>query len=297
MFALANQALGQAHYRQANYTEALKYFELAQYKEGYSNTFWQIRYTFLQRDLGLVLMSLAFVFVSLKVLKKVDAHYEIYTPIRKVKAHILSVKIFKELTLVFHMIKHPLDTLYDIKHRHKSSYMSATIIYAIFIIMTIIASILPSFLFREFSVEEFSLIRHVGMYGIVIILIVFSNYLIATLNDGEGFFKDIYIGFAHSLSPFILMTIPLVILSYGLTLFELFIYQFLWTFTYVITVIYTLIMIKEMHGYNIRALLKNIVLTVFTLLLTILLIFITYLLLNQVFDYVSSLLREVAARV
>ena len=297
MFALANQALGQAHYRQANYTEALKYFELAQYKDGYSNTFWQIRYAFLQRDLGIVLMSLAFVFVSLKVLKKVDASYEIYAPIRKVKAHLLSVKILRELTLLFHMIKHPLDTLYDIKHRHKSSYTSANIIYAIFIIMTIIASILPSFLFRDSTIEEFSLIRHVGIYGIVIILIVFSNYLIATLNDGEGFFKDIYIGFAHSLSPFILMTIPLVILSYGLTLFELFIYQFLWTFTYAITVMYTLIMIKEMHGYNIRALIKNIVLTVFTLFLTILLIFITYLLLNQVFDYVSSLIREVAARV
>jgi hypothetical protein len=230
-------------------------------------------------------------------LKKVDASYEIYAPIRKVKAHLLSVKILRELTLLFHMIKHPLDTLYDIKHRHKSSYTSANIIYAIFIIMTIIASILPSFLFRDSTIEEFSLIRHVGIYGIVIILIVFSNYLIATLNDGEGFFKDIYIGFAHSLSPFILMTIPLVILSYGLTLFELFIYQFLWTFTYAITVMYTLIMIKEMHGYNIRALIKNIVLTVFTLFLTILLIFITYLLLNQVFDYVSSLIREVAARV
>jgi len=297
MFALANQALGQAHYRQANYNEALKYFELAQYKDGYSNTFWQIRYAFLQRDLGIVLMSLAFVFVSLKVLKKVDVHYEIYAPIRKVKAHLLSVKILRELTLLFHMIKHPIDTLYDIKHRHKSSYTSANIIYVIFIIMTIIASILPSFLFRDSTIEEFSLIRHVGIYGIVIILIVFSNYLIATLNDGEGFFKDIYIGFAHSLSPFILMTIPLVILSYGLTLFELFIYQFLWTFTYAITVMYTLIMIKEMHGYNIRALIKNIVLTVFTLFLTILLIFITYLLLNQVFDYVSSLIREVAARV
>lgn len=93
------------------------------------------------------------------------------------------------------------------------------------------------------------------------------------------------------------MTIPLVVLSYGLTLFELFIYQFLWTFTYGITILYVLIMIKDMHGYNIRALIKNIILTVFTLLLTILLIFITYLLLNQVFDYVSSLWREVAARV
>lgn len=297
MFALANQAIGQAHYRQAEYDEALRYFELAQYKEGYSNTFWQIRYTFLQRDLGLVLMTLALVFISLKVLKKVDVHFGVYKPLRQIKTHLLSVKTFKELTLLFHMIKHPLDTLYDIKHRHKSSYKSASIIYLICIIMTIIASILPSFLFRDATIEDFSLIRHVGLYSTVLVLIVFSNYLIATLNDGEGFFKDIYIGFAHSLAPYIFMTIPLVVLSYGLTLFELFIYQFLWTFTYGMTTLYVFIMIKEMHGYNIRALIKNIVLTVFTLLLTILLIFITYLLLNQVFDYVSSLWREVAARV
>jgi hypothetical protein len=36
------------------------------------------------------------------------------------------------------------------------------------------------------------------------------------------------------------MTIPIIVLSYGLTLFESFMYQFLWTLTYGLTIFYSI---------------------------------------------------------
>jgi hypothetical protein len=93
------------------------------------------------------------------------------------------------------------------------------------------------------------------------------------------------------------MTIPIIVLSYGLTLFESFMYQFLWTLTYGLTLFYSIFMIKDMHGYSMKALVKNLILTIFTTLLLILILFISYLLLNQVFDYVLSLIKEVLSRV
>jgi hypothetical protein len=199
--------------------------------------------------------------------------------------------------LFFRMIRHPLDVIYNIKHRNKSSFLAATNIYLIFIGLTILTTIGPSYLFRNQTLEEFSLLRHVLIISVSIIFIVFSNYLIATLNDGEGWFKDVYIGFAYSLAPFMILAAPITLLSYGFTLFELFIYQFLWFIAISWTGIYVLVMLKEIHGYSVSGLLKNIFLTLFTASLLVLLSLITFLLLNQVWDYGISLIREVMSRV
>ncbi len=297
MFALANQAIGQASFRTQDYETALHYFELAQYKDGYSDTFWQIRYAFLQQSLGTVFLVLILFFVGLKLGGVAHKRYHIYQPFITLKTQLLSVKLLRELSIIFDVIKHPLNTFYDIKFRQKSSYKAAFVLFFIALGMTIISTIGPSFLFRDVSIVNFSLTQHLLIYIGVSALLIFSNYLIATINDGEGYFKHIFIGFAYSLAPFIFMTIPLVILSYGLTLFESFIYQFLWTLTYGLTAFYALLMIKEMHGYNIRALIKNLILTVLTTLLLILILFIAYLLLNQVYDYLMSIIREVLSRV
>ncbi len=297
MFALANQAIGQANYRESRYDEALHYFALAEYSEGYSNAFWQIRYSFLQTYLGWIMLGFLLLFISNKLLHRLDQSFGIYNPVRTFQKRLIAIPLLAQLSMLWKMLAHPIDVFYDIKHRHRATYLSATTIYVIFILMTIIATILPSFLFRTVAIENFSLLRHVGLYGGLLVLLVFSNYLIATLHDGEGWFKDVYIGFAYSLAPYIFLTIPIVISSYGFTLFESFIYQFMWVVAQGWTILYFLIMLKEIHGYSIKQIVFNLFLTSITMILIILLLFVSYLLLSQVFDYFVSLIREVSLRV
>ncbi|MBE0700447.1 MAG: DUF1282 family protein, partial [Acholeplasmataceae bacterium] len=220
MFALANSALGQAEYRLGNYEEALEYYELAYNQEGYSNAFWQIRYTFMQNYLGWVFLSLILFFTTKKVLKVVDGHYQIYQPIRKVKKQMDTYKVYREMKLLFGMFKHPIDTFYDLKHRNKSSYLTASIIYLIAIIMSVMSIYLTSFIFRVTDLERFNIVSHTFTISVLFMLFVFANYLISTLNDGEGWFKDVFIGFAYALAPFIMLTIPIILLSHVLTHYE-----------------------------------------------------------------------------
>jgi hypothetical protein len=297
MFALANSAIGQANFRLGNYDEALHYYLLAYDKEGYSNAFWQVRYTFLQNQLGIVFMGLILFFASSKSLKLVDRKYQIYEPIRKTKHKLGNIKLFKELSLLHTMLFHPLDTLYDLKFRRRSSYLSATIIYLLVTFLSVVMVIGPAFIFRTTNIESFSLIQHLGIVMGLMYLFVFSNYLISTINEGEGWFKDVYIGFAYALAPFIFLSLPIVLLSYGLTLYEVFIYEFVNFIMYGWTVLYLIITIKEVHGYSIKGLIKNILLTIFTVLLMILIIFVIYMLLYQVYDYVFGFIREVIQRV
>lgn len=297
MFSVAHQAIGQAHYRQFDYDLALYHFELANDPIGYSNAYWQIRFTFLQTYLGTIILLLLTLWVSTIVYGKLNHRYHFSNVKGYFTEKINHSKPLHDGMMLFRVLRHPLDVFYQIKHQGASSYKMATGIYVIFVITTVIATILPSYLFSVTSIQSFFLLEHVLIYSGVLILVVFSNYLIATLNDGEGWFKNVYIGFAYSLAPYILLSIPVVISSYGFTLFESFIYQFLWFIAYGWSVILAIIMIKEIHGYGLKDLFKNILLTFITVGLLILIIFISFLLFNQVIDYVIGLVREVIIRV
>jgi tetratricopeptide (TPR) repeat protein len=155
MFALANSAIGQANFRLGNYEEALHYYLLAYDKEGYSNAFWQVRYTFLQNQLGFVFMGLILFFVGRKSLSFVDKKHQIYEPARKIKRKLSQIRLFKELSLLHTMLFHPFDTLYDLKFRNRSSYLSATIIYFLVTLLSIITVIGPAFIFRNTNIESF----------------------------------------------------------------------------------------------------------------------------------------------
>lgn len=297
MFAVAHQAIGQAHYRQNNYDLALYHFELANDTIGYSNAYWQIRFTFLQNYLGLIILLLLTIWMILIFYRRFNDRYHF----SNIKGHLV-VKIKQSKTLhdgmlLLRVLKHPLDVFYQIKHQGASSYKMATSIYVLFLITTVIATIYPSYLFSVTSIQSFYVLEHIFIYSGLIIFIVFSNYLIATLNDGEGWFKNVYIGFAYSLAPYMILSIPIVISSYGLTLFESFIYQFLWFIAYAWSILLMIIMIKEIHGYGLKDLIKNILLTFVTVGLLILIVFISFLLFNQVIDYVIGLVREVIIRV
>jgi hypothetical protein len=297
MFAVAHQAIGQAHYRQNNYDLALYHFELANDPIGYSNAYWQIRFTFLQNYLGLIILFLLMIWIVSILYLRFNDRYHFSNIKSSLTIQIKQSKTLHDGMLLFQVLKHPLDVFYQIKHQGASSYRMATSIYILFLITTVIATIYPSYLFSVTSIQSFYVLEHLFIYSGLIIFIVFSNYLIATLNDGEGWFKNVYIGFAYSLAPFIILSIPIVISSYGLTLFESFIYQFLWFIAYAWSILLVILMIKEIHGYGLKDLIKNILLTFITVGLLILIVFISFLLFNQVIDYVIGLVREVIIRV
>ncbi len=296
VFALANSSIARALYRQTDYRGALEYYLIAYDRGGYSDAFWQIRYDWLQNYIGtLLIVMIAFIVLN-KALKTVDAHYQIYEPIRVVKKRVNQVKIFQELSLLMLIFRHPLDTYYEIKHRHKASYLSANILYVIIVILSIVSIYLTSFIFRTSDIESFNFFRHTALVLGLLILFIFSNYLISTLNDGEGWFKDIYISTAYAFAPYIIMTLPIVLVSNVLTQNELFIYNASLFIRNMWTGLLIVIMIKEIHNYSVSELIKNILLTIFTMVMIALMLFLIYLLTSQMFDYVTGIIREVLLR-
>ena len=92
------------------------------------------------------------------------------------------------------------------------------------------------------------------------------------------------------------MAVPITLLSHVLTLSEAFVYQFLFQIAVGWSLLLQFIMIKEIHDYEIRDVVKNIILTVFAGVVLVLVIFVLYLLLGQVVEFIHGIILEVRAR-
>ncbi|MFZ9782461.1 MAG: hypothetical protein ACO3C8_04510, partial [Bacilli bacterium] len=127
-------------------------------------------------------------------------------------------------------------------------------------------------------------------------LFIFSNYLVATITNGEGFFKDVYLATAHALIPYLWVTPILAIVSNGLSYNEVIVYQLLDGLRYVWPAILVVLMIMEVHNYDVKGLIKNIFLTLFTMMMLVLIGFLLYVLAAQVVNYIESIIQEVLLR-
>lgn len=120
--------------------------------------------------------------------------------------------------------------------------------------------------------------------------------MVATINDGEGSFKNIYVAVAYSLLPYIIITPLNIGLSYVLTLNEAFIINVLSIAAVVWSAVLVFIGIMHIHNYSFKQTVKNVVLTVLFMILALVVIAIIYLVWNKVFDFISSLISEVSYR-
>lgn len=297
MFALANISIGRGLFRQRNYEDAATYFKIAGDVQGYSDSFWQIRYNWMQTYLVWVILALVLVYISVRVLRFADDKKGIYEPLRKLNDKTNKVQLVKDLKFTKQVFKHPIDTFYDIKQMHKGSYLSATIIYILFILVNIVSFYLTSFIFRTSSVESYSILRTVFILSGIILLFVFSNYLVSTLGDGIGWFKDIYIATASALMPYVIGAIPLALLSQVFTLNE----SFLYTFGNFILVAWSgllvILAIKSVHDYSVKGLIGNVILTLITMLIIATIVIIVWILFNQFYEFVYGIIKEAMNRV
>ena len=296
LFALANASLARGHYRLQAYEEALRYYAIAFDRQGFSEAFWQLRYTWLELNLASVLLVLILVFAALKLWRWGKARLLAFDSVQHVLQQPFMQHVKEDLRLTRHVLAHPLDTYQDIKHLKKSSWLTATLLYLTVLIVSVLEIYTTGFIFQTVNLNQFHLLIHSFTVLGGLFLFVFSNYLVATITNGEGFFKDVYVATAHALIPYIILTPILAIISNGLTYNEWIVYQLLDGLRYLWSGALIILMIKEIHNYDVKALLKNIFLTMFTMVMLILIGFLLYVLTTQLWNYVESIIQEVILR-
>ncbi len=296
MFDYANQAMGRAYFQEENYEMALYYAKLAKDYEGYSDAFWEIRNEWIKKNVVPAVFVLVGIWLAVKVVKALDKKKNILAKPKALWAKAKENRIVSNLLYAGYYMKHPIDGSYGIAREGRASWIAPSILLAVFTIEYVVNKYLCGFLQKTIREGRYEILSDIGTIVIVMFAVTACNYLVCTINEGEGTVKKIYTYFCYSLMPYIILTPVIFALSHVVTTNE----QFLITLTQVIMLGWVAVLIilgiKEVNNYTAGETFKIICLTLFTILIMALLIFVIYVLWAQVFEFISAVFGEVVYR-
>ena len=293
MFDYANQAMGHAYLQEENYEQALKYFRLAKSFEGYSDAFWEVRNIWISNYLVAAVLAIAAVIVLIRGGKSLYRKKYANRPTTQTGEHIL----LGQLRYSLYFMRHPMDGCYGVKKEGKNSWWCANILLGTFILISILEKYCSGFLVKTVREGRYDLITDIGKVLVIFIGLTACNYLVVTIHEGEGFFKDLYCAYAYCLTPYIVIKPFVILLSNVLTYNEVFLISFANIIVWTWVVILILLTLKEINNFTVGETAKALAITAFTVLILTLLVCIIYVLFSQVIDFVITVVREVVYRI
>ena len=198
-------------------------------------------------------------------------------------ARVANAPLSRQMKYSNYVIFHPFDGFWDLKREKRGSLLSANILYAEFLILFAVRAQFSGYLLRTPGEESNVLIACLSIL-LPLALWCVSNWCFTTLMDGEGSMKDVYISTAYALRPYILLSLPLLLMSHVLAAEELAFYTVLdiVSIVWVLGLLFFGMMIT--HDYSF---LKNVLTTVLTIVGICLMIFIGLLFVNILQDILS----------
>lgn len=293
MFDYANQAMGHAYLQEENYEQALKYFRLAKSFEGYSDAFWEVRNIWIRNYLVAAVLAIAVVIVLIRGGKSLYRKKYANRPTTQTGEHIL----LGQLRYSLYFMRHPMDGCYGVKKEDKNSWWCANILLGTFILISILEKYCSGFLVKTVREGRYDLITDIGKVLVIFIGLTACNYLVVTIHEGEGFFKDLYCAYAYCLTPYIVIKPFVILLSNVLTYNEVFLISFANIIVWTWVVLLILLTLKEINNFTVGETAKALAITAFTVLILTLLVCIIYVLFSQVIDFVITVVREVVYRI
>ncbi len=289
-FDVAYVGIGNALYRNGEYEKALEYYEASYYTSGWSDSYKEIRKNWISKYVVLIPVILIVIIVLLvmffKWAGKVNKKAETSGTERTFKEHLL---------FGFHLMLHPFDGFWDLKHEKRGSIGCAWI----YVALTILA-----FFYQD--VGSGYLTNPSGRYGTIftdalgvlvpLFLWVVGNWCLTTLFDGEGSLKDIFIACSYSLLPIPLLMIPMTLFSNVAISTELQIINLVNTIGMIWTFLLIFCGMMVTHDYTIF---KNFVTTLGTLVAMVFIMFIAILfttLLGKIVSFITNIFVEINYR-
>ncbi len=289
-FDTAYIGIGKSLYRSAEYEESLSYYKSAYDTENYSESFKEIRKEWISNYI-LLIPLFAIVFIVLFVLfNKYAANLNKKTQLKKGRK-----TFWEEIIYAFHLILHPFDGFWDLKHEQRGSMRAAFVWLAIAILTFFYQGVGTGYIFNPRQASTTILVQITAVV-VPVILWVVANWCLTTLFDGEGSLKDIFIATCYALVPLPILIIPSVLISNIALSSEAAIINLLVSFAFVWCGLLLFFGMMVTHDYTFS---KNVLTSVGTIIGMAIIMFIGILfstLLAKIVSFVSSIITEIAFR-
>ena len=297
LFDVANRAMGRAYFQEEDYGTALKYARLAKDTDGYSDAYWEIRNQWLKKNVAWLIIGVAALAVIWWFIRRLDRKKHIFDGLRKAMTPKKERGLRSNLRYSLYYMRHPIDGSYGISREGRASWLASAVLLVLFIAEFLINKYLCGFLVKTVQDGRYEIFQDIAVILVGMLGLTLCNYLVCTINDGEGKPKQIFTYFCYSLTPYLILTPICFLLSHVLTNNEQFLISMLQVLTYGWMAVLLVLGIREVNNYTAKETAKVILLTLFTAVILALIVFIIYILWAQVFEFVSALFGEAVYRI
>ncbi|MBO5287443.1 MAG: YIP1 family protein [Clostridia bacterium] len=289
-FDSAYVAIGKSLYRDGKYEEAIRYYQNAYDTENYAIAFKDMRKEKMETLLIPMIILIVVVFI---LIGKVFGYA---AKVNKDAQLVVGRKSFKQEFLYgFHLIFHPFDGYWDLKHEKRGSVRASLLIIGLTIVAFYYQSIGTGYYYNPQG-TYMSVFMQIASVAIPLLLWVIANWCFTTLFDGEGSFKDIFIASSYALYPLPVFVIVSTILTNVLVGDEGQITSMLVTLAFIWLGFLLVLGMQVTHDYSMG---KNIVTVIMTIVGMIFIMFIALLfisLISKMISFVSTIISELSYR-
>ena len=109
--------------------------------------------------------------------------------------------VWAGLKYSFHIVVHPFDGFYDMRHEKRGNLWSVMIIYVLFIESVLLMQQYGGFAMFDYNPRSYNVLRSAITIVLPIVLFCIANWSFTALTDGEGRFADIVMAIGYALLP------------------------------------------------------------------------------------------------
>ena len=290
-FDAAYIQIGKALYRQGEYEQAMDYYKSAYETENYSEAYKEVRKQWANSFFWMI--PIVIVVVCILIAK----FFGFAAKVNKRTAMKVGRKSLKEeLLYAFHVIFHPFDGFWDLKHEKRGSVRSAFVILLITIVVYFYNSIGKGYIFNPRPSTAMNIMGAISAVVAPLLLWVVANWCLTTLFEGEGSMSDIFTACCYCLTPLPLLVLPVTIASNFLTANEGGLISMLSSFAYIWLGILLVLAMQVTHDYSVG---KNLLTCVATIVGMAFLMFLGILfssLMAKIVSFVTNIIEEISYR-
>jgi len=290
-FDAAYVQIGKSLFRQGQYEEAMEYYKNAFDTLSYSEAYKEIRKEWANKYFWI--LPIVIVAACLLIAK----FFGFAAKVNKRTALKVGRKSLKEeLLYAFHVIFHPFDGFWDLKHEKRGSVKSGFVILLITIVVYFYDTIGTGYIFNPRPSTSLNIMSAVTAVGAPLLLWVVANWCLTTLFEGEGSMKDIFVACCYCLTPLPLLILPSTIASNFLALNEGGLLTLLSSLAFIWMGLLVFVAMMVTHDYTAG---KNIITCVATVVGMAFLMFLGILfssLMGKIVSFVTNIIEEINYR-
>ncbi len=205
-------------------------------------------------------------------------------------------KYFDSLKFAVYCITHPIDGYWDITREKRGTIAAANTILILTLLTNICKLQYTSFLFNEVYWPEENLLIHLASVLFPLALWCVGNWALTTLFEGKGRLDQIYMASCYAMTPYVLIQIPLIVLSNLVTVDEGAFYTVLSGLSLIWAAMLFIVAMMQIHEFTISKTILFTIVTIFAMLVEIFILLIFFSLISQGIAYFISLAREILFR-